>query len=67
MFVGSDAFFVNENNTLELRHNLDRENISSYDITVAVANIIDCDQGSIPVEKEAKTAIFFFLRCWRVL
>ncbi|CAI8003227.1 Protocadherin Fat 4 [Geodia barretti] len=39
---GSDAFSVNENNTLELRRSLDRENISSYGVTVAVTNTADC-------------------------
>ena len=55
MTAGSDAFYVNENNTLELRRGLDRENISFYDITVAIANTAECyQQGSCQRRKRNK-------------
>ena len=44
MTAASDVFYVSVNNTLEVRGSLDRETISSYDITLEIANTANCDR-----------------------
>ena len=47
MTAGSDIFSVSENNTLELHEDLDREQFSSYDIRLDIANTALCGRTGI--------------------